>query len=179
MSFNFNVISGIDPSNAPKEIQTDASGNLEVVVLSGSGDASAANQATQITRLESIRDRLPSALINSRLATDATQYIQFAAETQLTAPGTTTARDVSLFRNITVSYTIASINTSVTTRLEGSTDGSNWFNLDPGESNTTVTTNGTFAFILSNVALHRIRLNFISEVGGTAATIDVRVIANG
>lgn len=179
MPFNYNVISGIDPNNAPKEIQTDISGNLEVVVLSGSGDASAANQTTEIARLVEIRDRLPSALISSRLAVDATQYNQFAAETQLTAPGTTTARDVSLFRNTTVSYTVASINTSVTVRLEGSTDGSNWFNLDPSENNTTITTNGTFAFILSNVALHRIRFNFVSEIGGTSATIDVRVIANG
>lgn len=36
----------------------------------GAGDASAANQQVEINRLEAIRDRLPSSLINSRLGVD-------------------------------------------------------------------------------------------------------------
>lgn len=105
-------------------------------------------------------------------------YRQFATETQLTATGATQALDVSLYSRVTCQYIVANINTSVTVRLEGSCDGTNWFNLSPTDTDTTKTANGTYAFVLDSIALHRVRFNFVSEAGGTAATIDVRMVAN-
>lgn len=104
-------------------------------------------------------------------------FTQFAAEPQLTAPGSTQALDVTAFPRVHCQYVIASINTNVVVRLEGSNDGTNWSNLAQGEVDTTRTTNGVFSFI-TTAPLFRVRFTFVSESGGTAATIDVRFTAN-
>lgn len=102
----------------------------------------------------------------------------FPAETQLTNVGTTSSRNVSSYCNITCQYTIAGLTTNtVTIRLEASIDGTTWFNLDPTDSDTTITTNKTSAFILSNVALYNIRFNLVSLSGGSP-TVSVRFMAN-
>lgn len=55
------LVYGIGPDGLTKApVRVDASGAL-IVAGSGGGDASAANQATQITLQTAIRDRLPSA----------------------------------------------------------------------------------------------------------------------
>lgn len=96
-------------------------------------------------------------------------------ETLLSAPGTTTARSLSGgYTKAFVAYTVASINTSVSIRLEGSNDGSTWINLDPS-GDKTITANGTDFYQLIDVTPLNIRFNFVSEVGGTAATIQVIV----
>lgn len=103
---------------------------------------------------------------------------QFAAEPQLTAPGTTQALDISNYSNVTCQFVVANINTSVTVRVEGSNDGTNWFNLAIGDAETIITTNKISSFVLQNIAIYRIRFNFVSESGGTNAIIDVRFFAN-
>lgn len=105
-------------------------------------------------------------------------FTQFAAETQLTAPGTTQALDVTAFSRIHCQYVITTINTNVVVRLEGSNDGTNWSNLAQGEVDTTRTANGAYSFVITGIPLFRIRFNFVSETGGTAATIDVRFTVN-
>jgi hypothetical protein len=93
---------------------------------------------------------------------------------QLTAPGATAAFSTVGYKRITAAYTVAAINTNVVLRLEGSMDGTNWFNLSSTNTDTTVTANGTNAFNVE-AAVDQVRLNFVSESGGTAATIDATV----
>jgi hypothetical protein len=92
-------------------------------------------------------------------------------EDRLTAIGTTSIRKVLPYKHFLIQYTIASINTSIDIRVEGSLDGTNWFNLDE-QGDTTVTSNGTNALRLANSPIAFIRCNFVSETGGTDATID-------
>jgi len=66
--------------------------------------------------------------------------------------------------------TIANIVTNVIVRYEGSIDGTNWFNLDTNESDTTYTANGTYSATY-NGTLKQVRVNFVTETGGTSATI--------
>ena len=49
-------IYGVDGSGNPVKVRVDADGHLQADVLSGGGDASAANQATMITALQKIDD---------------------------------------------------------------------------------------------------------------------------
>lgn len=103
--------------------------------------------------------------------------------TQLTAPGVTTSVDVIGSRNHTISATIASIDTTVVLQVEGTIDGTNYFKL-PLESVlvsgltitsnvATITANGTYLLYVKDVAIQKIRANFTSETGGTAATVDI------
>ena len=92
-------------------------------------------------------------------------------ETQLTTLGVTTTRSFSGFSRLTAQYVIASINTNVVLRMEGSNDGVNWFNLNDANLDTIVTTNGVNALTWQGVA-QNVRANFVSELGGTSATVD-------
>ncbi len=69
MVYNFNVISGKDPTDTPVEIQVTADGYLITSPVGGGGgggDASAANQVIQIARLDTIISDIAS------LGTEAT-----------------------------------------------------------------------------------------------------------
>lgn len=94
---------------------------------------------------------------------------------QLTAPGSTSAFSLVGYNKATVSVVVASINTNVVLRVEGSMNGTNWFNLNASNVDTTITANGTYGFNASSVVADSIRLTFVSESGGTAATIDATV----
>jgi len=96
-------------------------------------------------------------------------------ETKLTALGSTAARDVSLHKRITFEYTVANINTNVIVRFEGRLGKGNFANLDADEVDTTVTSNGTFLAQFT-ARLSEVRFTFVSELGGTAATIDVNLM---
>ena len=86
----------------------------------------------------------------------------------LTTPGTQTAGlAVAYYTRITCQYTIANIGTNVVVRLEGSADGSNWSQLAADDLDTTRTANGSYMFIVNNVALTQVRLNWVSATGGT------------
>lgn len=94
---------------------------------------------------------------------------------QLTAPGSTSAFSMVGYTRATIAVVVAAINTNVVLRVEGSMNGTNWFNLSATNTDTTITANGTYAFNVSSVAADNIRLTFVSESGGTAATIDATV----
>lgn len=99
---------------------------------------------------------------------------------QLTAPGSTDVIRVSGCKNFIYQYTVASIDTNVVVRAEGSLDNSNWINLDVDNADTTVTTNSTDGFHYDGDGeLSYARFRFISESGGTAATIDVIIKIGG
>ena len=104
--------------------------------------------------------------------------------TQLVAPGNSDEFNVEGSSLHTAEVTVASINTNVVVQLEGSVDGTNFMILPlegavvSGLSITanvaTITANGTYLLYVKDVALKEIRLKFVSESGGTAATIDTK-----
>jgi len=88
----------------------------------------------------------------------------------LSAPGTSQEAEVNAFDKYTVQLLVASIDTNVVVRIEGSTDGTNFANLDVDQVNTTITANGAYLFkVPTQVSF--LRYEFVSESGGTAATI--------
>lgn len=93
--------------------------------------------------------------------------------TQLTAPGATDSLEVKSLKYHTLQYTTTTIDTNVVLRAEGSIDGTNWFNLDGQDTDITVSSNTTNAFVFFG-NLSYIRGNFVSESGGTAAKVDFR-----
>lgn len=88
----------------------------------------------------------------------------------LSAPGNGTAVDVSNGSSFSCAYTVANINTNIIARLEGSLDGTNYFTLITAA---TQTANGTYVFSFTGEApaVNWARFVFVSEAGGTAATI--------
>jgi hypothetical protein len=90
---------------------------------------------------------------------------------QLTAPGAT-ADTINMVgcKDIVFSFLIASIDTNVVVRAEGSLDGTNYFNL--ASADTTILANGTYSISYAGI-LQSSRASFISEAGGTAATVDI------
>ena len=82
--------------------------------------------------------------------------------TSVYLPPTIVAKNYSLF------VTVASINTNVIVALDGSIDGTNWSKVI---ANTTITSDGTTHYTVANHPLKFIRPIFVSESGGTAATV--------
>jgi len=79
------------------------------------------------------------------------------------------------WQDIIFQYTIAAINTNVVIRAEGSLDDENWFDLYDTDGTITQTSNGTYAMMFDGVGeIDFIRFYFVSESGGTAATIAVK-----
>ena len=72
--------------------------------------------------------------------------------------------------------TVAAINTNVVVRIEGSLDNVSWFNVDEDEADMTYTANGTYGIRYQGQGeIRYLRLYWVSESGGTAATIDTTV----
>lgn len=92
----------------------------------------------------------------------------------LTAPGSTDVVKMYGSKGFIIAYTVASIDTNVVVRIDGSLDNSNWFNAAEESLTMTHTANGTYA-AKSETEFPFIRLTFVSEAGGTAATIAVLV----
>jgi hypothetical protein len=69
--------------------------------------------------------------------------------------------------NMTYQVTVSSIGTNVVIRFEGSLDGTNYFNLDQSNTDTTLTANGTYGFALSGCPVRFTRLRLVSISGGT------------
>jgi hypothetical protein len=97
-------------------------------------------------------------------------------ETQLTSPTTTPARSMVGYTKAIVSFKVSSINTNVVLRTEvsnvGGTNVLDWDYADSSNGNLTITQNGTTTFIFDAPAKF-IRTNFVSESGGTNATVDI------
>ena len=71
-------------------------------------------------------------------------------------------------KNFSLFVTVASINTNVVVALNGSIDGTNWSKII---ANQTITTDGTFHYNIANHPVKYIQPIFVSEAGGTAATV--------
>lgn len=68
---------------------------------------------------------------------------------------------------LTYSLKITGVGTSVTVRLEGTIDDDNWFNLSYDEADIVKTTDGVYAFVLTDVPIAATRMRFVSSVGGS------------
>lgn len=147
------------------------------------GEVSATPSAnTVLARLKAIADALVFGIktaANSLSVVPASDAVFVGSnaqtsftETQLTAIGTTTSRSMSGYSKAFITVLVASINTNVVVRIEGSNDGTNWTNLSVLNVDTTISANGVVGFVFEGCPAF-IRTNFVSEAGGTAATVDV------
>ena len=103
----------------------------------------------------------------------------FSTESTLTAPAAGTALQVAvnnLFstKDYTFIVTVASVDTNVIVRLEGSVDGTNYA---PIIANQTITANGTTVYSVASRPVKWVKTNWVSEAGGTAATVTFSVAA--
>jgi len=100
-----------------------------------------------------------------------------SAQSALTAPGVGAAVDVSIYSMITWQIVIAAINTSVDVRIEGTSDGTSWFNMDDAGVDTQYVANDTYSLRADSRQVKQTRLRFVSEVGGAAVTVTGTVMA--
>tara|TARA_R100001082_G_scaffold49383_1_gene26671 strand:+ start:1700 stop:2044 length:345 start_codon:yes stop_codon:yes gene_type:complete len=103
----------------------------------------------------------------------------FSTESTLSAPATGTALQVAvnnLFstKDYTLVVTVASVDTNVIVCLEGSIDGTNYA---PIIANQTITANGTTSYSVASRPVKWVRTKWVSEAGGTAATVTFSVAA--
>lgn len=94
-------------------------------------------------------------------------------EEELISPGITTPRQMTNFRDAAWSVKVTNINTSVSIRFEGSMNNTDWFNLYGLSEDILINSNGTFYYQKNNCNIEYIRFNFVSELGGTTAIINV------
>jgi len=86
--------------------------------------------------------------------------------TTLTAVGVTSSV-LTAGVNLCFQITVASIGTNVVIRLEGSLDDTNYFNLNQTETDFTLTSNGTYGYVLSGCPVQYVRVRLVSISGGT------------
>jgi len=91
----------------------------------------------------------------------------------MTAPGSgnvTLAQKYPKIRtkNYVMFVTVASVDTNVVVALNGSIDGTNWSKVI---GNQTITSNGTTHYNVANHPIKYIQPVFVSESGGTNATV--------
>jgi hypothetical protein len=89
----------------------------------------------------------------------------------LTQAGTTDFQALGPQDNVLFQVTVSSIGTNVVIRLEGSVDGTNWFNLDANNTDTTLTANGTYGYALVQVPVPYVRGRLVSLSGGTPSVV--------
>lgn len=103
-----------------------------------------------------------------------------ATYSTLTAPASGTSTPVQLgstinTKNYVLFVTVASINTNVVVALNGSIDGTNWSKII---ANQTITADGTTHYNITNHSVRYVQPIFVSESGGTAATVLFSLGAN-
>lgn len=90
----------------------------------------------------------------------------------LTAAGVTAAQQVT-GANMTFQVTVSSIGTNVVIRFEGSLDGTNYFNLNSTNVDTTITANGTYGYALMGCPVQYARFRLVSLSGGTPSVVAI------
>lgn len=109
--------------------------------------------------------------------------------TQLVAAGSTDHIHVPGARNHVFQLLLAAVNTNVIVEIQGSHDGTNFGVLSMDNTavtgvsgisanRATITANGTYFFVAKNVTTPYVRFTFVSESGGTAATLDVKYLGS-
>lgn len=101
----------------------------------------------------------------------------FSYPAPLTTGGTSTTAlrvadpDVAACKAFVFQITVSSIGTNVVVRAEGSLDGTNYFNL--GNSDTTITANGTTKLAFSDLPVKYVRATLVSISTGTPSVLFV------
>jgi predicted amidohydrolase len=85
----------------------------------------------------------------------------------LTSAGLTTVANMEQYDSAVFTVTVANVGASVTVRMEGSLDSSNWFNLDAMEEDSVLAGNGTAGFSIQNAPIPFLRGRLVSISGGT------------
>ena len=107
----------------------------------------------------------------------AVTYFQdtiFFTDTSLSAPGDGTVLQVAsnnffATKSYTLTATVASINTNVVVRLDGSIDGTNYAPIIAAQ---TITNNGTSVYSVADRPVKFVKAVFVSESGGdNSATV--------
>ena len=103
----------------------------------------------------------------------------FLNESTLTAPASGTVLQVSqnnffATKSYTLTVTVASINTNVIVRLDGSIDGTNYAPIIAAQ---TITSNGTSVYSVADRPVKFVKGVFVSESGGTAGTVTFNLAA--
>lgn len=103
----------------------------------------------------------------------------FSNSPALTAPGLGTTVEVGVndlcsTTAYTMIVTVATINTNVVVRLEGSIDNTNYA---PIIADQTISANGTTVYSVGDRPVKYIRPRFVSESGGTTAVVTLSVAA--
>ena len=81
-----------------------------------------------------------------------------------------------IVKNVNFQIVVAGIVTNVVVRIQGSLDGLNWPNTDYLGDDKTMSADGAYSYYYEGKGdIRFIRLYFVSESGGTAATIDTKV----
>jgi hypothetical protein len=96
---------------------------------------------------------------------------------QLTAPGSTVVTNVVPYKNFSWVVKVGSINTNVIVQVDGSHNNTDFYNLAGIGLTTTIIANGVYEIAIMNAATAYTRLTFISEDGGTDATLDCTLMA--
>jgi hypothetical protein len=94
------------------------------------------------------------------------------AFSDLTAAGVTASTETT-GTNLAFQITTSGVSTNVVVRMEGSLDDTNFFNLDDGDADTTITTDGTFGYALSGCPVKYVRVRLVSLSGGTPTVSSV------
>ena len=106
----------------------------------------------------------------------AVTYFQdtiFFTDTSLSAPGDGTVLQVALnnffaTKSYTLIVTLDNKNTNVIVRLDGSIDGTNYAQIIAAQ---TITSNGTSVYSVADRPVKFVKAVFVSEAGGTDATV--------
>tara|TARA_R100001086_G_scaffold68182_2_gene32179 strand:+ start:719 stop:1042 length:324 start_codon:yes stop_codon:yes gene_type:complete len=93
-----------------------------------------------------------------------------ATLTNLTAAGVTSSVGVKASA-VTFQVTVSGVGTNVVVRFEGSLDNTNFFNLDDGNQDTTITEDGTSGYALNGCPVKFIRLRLVSVSGGSPTVV--------
>ena len=112
----------------------------------------------------------------------AVTYFQdtiFFTDTSLSAPGDGTVLQVAsnnffATKSYTLTVTVASINTNVVVRLDGSIDGTNYAPIIAAQ---TITNNGTTVYSVADRPVKFVKAVFVSEAGGNSATVLFNIAA--
>jgi hypothetical protein len=88
------------------------------------------------------------------------------SETALTAPGSTTARSMLGYNQLTYQVDVSGIGTSVVVRVEGNLLGGTYVNLSTANTDTTITANGSYLFTFDG-KLGNTRFTVVAINGGT------------
>ncbi len=93
----------------------------------------------------------------------------------LTAIGVTDVYLMKASLDLMFQFKVRDISVNVVVRAEGSLDGREWFNLDAGDEDYTITANGIYSMTYQGYVSF-VRLNWVSLSGGTPTIRNIRLL---